>query len=76
MEDIFYSKELPMELIKKMKSQVKDRMIGIKISSKSQTDQCVYFSPNASEELFIIFILEKSIQEIWMNLWRDWQDML
>lgn len=65
-----------MELIKKMKSQVKDRMIGIKISSKSQTDQCVYFSPNASEELFIIFILEKSIQEIWMNLWRDWQDML
>ena len=55
MEDIFYSKELPMELIKKMKSQVKDRMIGIKISSKSQTDQCVYFSPNASEELFYYF---------------------
>lgn len=55
MEDVFCSKELPMELIKKIKSQVKDRMIGIKISSKSQTDQCVYFSPNASEELFYYF---------------------
>ncbi len=76
MEDIFYSKELPMELVKKMKSQVKDRMIGIKISSNhKQINVCIFLQMHP-RNFFIIFILEKSIQEIWMNLWRDWQDML
>ena len=66
MEDIFYSKELPMELIKKNeKVRSKDRMIGIKNQFENhKTDQCVYFSPKCIRGTFLLFSFwKKSIQE-------------